>query len=144
MTATTAHGAGSSWDNRGTRSSGPTLYRIGMTTDLTEQDIIMGRGEKRLFHAITDCGAGGLSSAVGEMGARLGARVDLDKVPLKYENTGAASFAAGGVRVVPNAVVRRGSFIAPNAILMPFFTEESPPKTNRNSELPLSGTSRMA
>ena len=44
--------AGSSWDNRGTRSSGPTLYRIGMTTDLTEQDIVMGRGEKRLFHAI--------------------------------------------------------------------------------------------
>jgi hypothetical protein len=29
--------AGSSWDNRGTRSSGPTLYKIGMTTDLTEQ-----------------------------------------------------------------------------------------------------------
>ena len=44
--------AGSSWDNRGTRSSGPALYRIGMTTDLTEQDIIMGRAEKRLFHAI--------------------------------------------------------------------------------------------
>ncbi len=44
--------AGSSWDNRGTRSSGPTLYRIGMTTDLTEQDVIMGRSEKRLFHAI--------------------------------------------------------------------------------------------
>ncbi|MGE0081170.1 MAG: nitrogenase iron-molybdenum cofactor biosynthesis protein NifE [Thiohalomonadaceae bacterium] len=44
--------AGSSWDNRGTRSTGPTLYRIGMTTDLTEQDVIMGRGEKRLFHSI--------------------------------------------------------------------------------------------
>lgn len=44
--------AGSSWDNRGTRSSGPDLYRIGMTTDLTEQDVIMGRGEKRLFHSI--------------------------------------------------------------------------------------------
>ncbi|PZN74697.1 MAG: nitrogenase iron-molybdenum cofactor biosynthesis protein NifE [Candidatus Methylumidiphilus alinenensis] len=44
--------AGSSWDNRGTRSSGPTLYRMGMTTDLTEQDIIMGRSEKRLFHSI--------------------------------------------------------------------------------------------
>jgi nitrogenase molybdenum-cofactor synthesis protein NifE len=44
--------AGSSWDNRGTRSTGPTLYKIGMTTDLTEQDVIMGRGEKRLFHAI--------------------------------------------------------------------------------------------
>jgi len=44
--------AGSSWDNRGTRSSGSTLYRIGMTTDLTEQDVVMGRGEKRLFHSI--------------------------------------------------------------------------------------------
>ncbi|WP_455222811.1 nitrogenase iron-molybdenum cofactor biosynthesis protein NifE [Kaarinaea lacus] len=44
--------AGSSWDNRGTRSSGPTLYRLGMTTDLTEQDVVMGRGEKRLFHSI--------------------------------------------------------------------------------------------
>ena len=44
--------AGSSWDNRGTRSSGPVLFKTGMTTDLTEQDVIMGRGEKRLFHAI--------------------------------------------------------------------------------------------
>jgi len=44
--------AGSSWDNRGTRSSGPTLYRLGLTTDLTEQDIVMGRSEKRLFHSI--------------------------------------------------------------------------------------------
>lgn len=44
--------AGSSWDNRGSRSSGSRLFRIGMTTDLTEQDVIMGRGEKRLFHSI--------------------------------------------------------------------------------------------
>uniref|UniRef100_UPI0025FA7E25 nitrogenase iron-molybdenum cofactor biosynthesis protein NifE n=1 Tax=uncultured Thiodictyon sp. TaxID=1846217 RepID=UPI0025FA7E25 len=44
--------AGSSWDSRGTRSSGPTLFKMGMTTDLTEQDVIMGRGEKRLFHGI--------------------------------------------------------------------------------------------
>lgn len=44
--------AGSSWDARGTRSSGPNLYRIGMTTDLSDVDVIMGRGEKRLFHAI--------------------------------------------------------------------------------------------
>ncbi|MCG8023550.1 MAG: nitrogenase iron-molybdenum cofactor biosynthesis protein NifE [Candidatus Thiodiazotropha endolucinida] len=44
--------AGSSWDNRGTRSSGSRLFRIGMTTDLTEQDVIMGRGEKRLFYSI--------------------------------------------------------------------------------------------
>ncbi|MEK6798774.1 MAG: AIR synthase-related protein [Planctomycetota bacterium] len=37
-----------------------------------------------LYSAVTDCGAGGLSSAVGEMGADLGATVDLEKVPLKY------------------------------------------------------------
>ena len=37
-----------------------------------------------LYHAITDCGAGGLSSAVGEMGADIGAVVDLADAPLKY------------------------------------------------------------
>ncbi len=37
-----------------------------------------------LYSAITDCGAGGLSSAVGEMGAEIGAEVDLEGVPLKY------------------------------------------------------------
>lgn len=44
--------AGSSWDGRGTRSSGAELFRIGMTTDLTDMDVIMGRGEKRLYQAI--------------------------------------------------------------------------------------------
>ncbi|MFA5865971.1 MAG: phosphoribosylformylglycinamidine synthase subunit PurL [Phycisphaerae bacterium] len=38
-----------------------------------------------LYSAITDCGAGGLSSAVGEMGENLGAEVDLEKIPLKYQ-----------------------------------------------------------
>ncbi len=37
-----------------------------------------------LFTAVTDCGAGGLSSAVGEMAETLGAVVNLEKVPLKY------------------------------------------------------------
>jgi len=37
-----------------------------------------------LYSAITDCGAGGFSSAVGEMGAEVGATVDLDQAPLKY------------------------------------------------------------
>lgn len=37
-----------------------------------------------LYSSVTDCGAGGLSSAVGEMGETLGALVDLEKVPLKY------------------------------------------------------------
>lgn len=47
-------------------------------------DVILKARDMNLYSAITDCGAGGLSSAVGEMGAELGARVDLDKVPLKY------------------------------------------------------------
>ncbi|MDY6787716.1 MAG: phosphoribosylformylglycinamidine synthase subunit PurL [candidate division WOR-3 bacterium] len=37
-----------------------------------------------LYSAITDCGAGGLSSAVGEMGEKTGAEVYLENVPLKY------------------------------------------------------------
>jgi len=37
-----------------------------------------------LYSAITDCGAGGLSSAVGEMARQLGAIVELEQVPLKY------------------------------------------------------------
>jgi len=41
--------------------------------------------DKNLYTAITDCGAGGFSSAVGEMGQVLGARVELEKVPLKYD-----------------------------------------------------------
>ena len=52
-------------------------------------DFVLEAARHRLFHAITDCGAGGLSSAVGEMGATLGATVDLDKVPLKYEGLSA-------------------------------------------------------
>ncbi|MFM8282082.1 MAG: phosphoribosylformylglycinamidine synthase subunit PurL [Planctomycetaceae bacterium] len=47
-------------------------------------DFVLEAAAERLFHAITDCGAGGLSSAVGEMGSTLGAEVDLDRVPLKY------------------------------------------------------------
>ena len=44
-----------------------------------------------------------------------------DKVPLKYAQTDAAAFAAGGVRVVPQAIVRRGAYVAPNAVLMPSY-----------------------
>jgi phosphoribosylformylglycinamidine synthase len=45
--------------------------------------VLLARDEK-LYTAITDCGAGGLSSAIGEMAAELGAVVHLDRVPLKY------------------------------------------------------------
>lgn len=44
--------AGSSWDARGSRSSGIELFRTGMTSDLSDVDVIMGRGEKRLFHSV--------------------------------------------------------------------------------------------
>lgn len=47
-------------------------------------DAIYELRDQRLIRAITDCGAGGFSSAIGEMGQRLGARVYLEKVPLKY------------------------------------------------------------
>jgi phosphoribosylformylglycinamidine synthase len=41
-------------------------------------------GAEHLYTAITDCGAGGLSSAVGEMAEGVGADVELERVPLKY------------------------------------------------------------
>ncbi|MFC1561043.1 phosphoribosylformylglycinamidine synthase subunit PurL [Candidatus Latescibacterota bacterium] len=47
-------------------------------------DTLLEAREKGLYSALTDCGAGGLSSAVGEMGQETGAVVDLEKVPLKY------------------------------------------------------------
>lgn len=48
-------------------------------------DVVLQARDRRLFRSITDCGAGGFSSAVGEMGEHLGALVDLDRAPLKYE-----------------------------------------------------------
>jgi phosphoribosylformylglycinamidine synthase len=48
-------------------------------------DTLLQARDRGLYTAVTDCGAGGLSSAVGEMGEELGAEVDLEKVPLKYE-----------------------------------------------------------
>lgn len=47
-------------------------------------DTILQARDEGLFSSITDCGAGGLSSAIGEMGEKIGAEVHLDRVPLKY------------------------------------------------------------
>lgn len=44
-----------------------------------------------------------------------------DKVPPKFANYTEEDFKTGGFRVVPNAIVRRGSFIAKNAVLMPSY-----------------------
>ncbi|MFN5466486.1 MAG: phosphoribosylformylglycinamidine synthase subunit PurL [Pirellulaceae bacterium] len=48
-------------------------------------DVLLRARDEKLFHAVTDCGAGGFSSAVGEMGETIGAEVWLDRAPLKYE-----------------------------------------------------------
>ncbi len=53
-------------------------------TEKRVQDALLRARDEGLYSALTDCGAGGLSSAVGEMGADCGARVCLDLVPLKY------------------------------------------------------------
>jgi 2,3,4,5-tetrahydropyridine-2,6-dicarboxylate N-succinyltransferase len=44
-----------------------------------------------------------------------------DKVPLKFADQSPAQLRAGGVRVVPTATARRGSYIAPNVVLMPSY-----------------------
>jgi len=44
-----------------------------------------------------------------------------DKVPLKYQQADEAALKAGGARVVPHAIVRKGSYIAPNVVLMPSY-----------------------
>ena len=47
-------------------------------------DGLLKARDKKLFSRITDCGGGGLSSAVGEMAEETGVKVYLDRVPLKY------------------------------------------------------------
>ncbi|MEW4529218.1 phosphoribosylformylglycinamidine synthase subunit PurL [Maioricimonas sp. JC845] len=53
-------------------------------TEKMVMDVLLEARDRELFHAITDCGAGGFSSAVGEMGEETGAEVWLEKAPLKY------------------------------------------------------------
>ncbi|MEZ4646345.1 MAG: phosphoribosylformylglycinamidine synthase subunit PurL [Chloroflexota bacterium] len=48
------------------------------------QEVVLQARNEELYTAITDCGAGGFSSAVGEMGEHVGARVQLQDVQLKY------------------------------------------------------------
>lgn len=54
-------------------------------TEKMVMDVLLQARDKGLYSAVTDCGAGGFSSAVGEMGEKIGAEVWLDKAPLKYE-----------------------------------------------------------
>ncbi len=54
-------------------------------TEKMVMDVLLKARDQNLYNAVTDCGAGGFSSAVGEMGEKIGAEVWLDKMPLKYE-----------------------------------------------------------
>ena len=54
-------------------------------TEKMVMDVLLQARDQNLYNAVTDCGAGGFSSAVGEMGEKIGAEVWLDKAPLKYE-----------------------------------------------------------
>jgi len=70
-------------DDSETTSSGAVQIGNAIVEKRVLDTLIQAR-DKGLYDAITDCGAGGLSSAVGEMGEKTGARVYLEKVPLKY------------------------------------------------------------
>ncbi len=48
-------------------------------------DVMLQARDRNLYNAVTDCGAGGFSSAVGEMGEKIGADVELSNAPLKYD-----------------------------------------------------------
>lgn len=48
-------------------------------------DVLLQARDEDLYTAVTDCGAGGFSSAVGEMGEAIGAEVWLERAPLKYD-----------------------------------------------------------
>ncbi|WP_153558226.1 phosphoribosylformylglycinamidine synthase subunit PurL [Roseimaritima sediminicola] len=54
-------------------------------TEKMVADVLLQARDAGLYNAVTDCGAGGFSSAVGEMGEEIGAEVWLEKAPLKYE-----------------------------------------------------------
>jgi phosphoribosylformylglycinamidine synthase subunit PurSL len=63
-----------------------TAVQIGAPiTEKKVTDVIIQARDRQLYHAITDCGAGGFSSAIGEMGSDTGAHVELADAPLKYQ-----------------------------------------------------------
>ena len=53
-------------------------------TEKQVQEVILKARDENLYRAMTDCGAGGFSSAVGEMASGLGAKVQLETIKTKY------------------------------------------------------------
>ncbi len=53
-------------------------------TEKAMMEAVLLARDEGLYNAITDCGAGGFSSAAGEMGKEIGVEIELQDVPLKY------------------------------------------------------------
>ncbi len=66
------------------QTSGGAVQIGNAITEKMLQDALLTARDLDLFSAVTDCGAGGFSSAVGEMGQSIGAEVWLEQVPVKY------------------------------------------------------------
>ncbi|MCA9106274.1 MAG: phosphoribosylformylglycinamidine synthase subunit PurL [Planctomycetales bacterium] len=67
------------------RLSGGAVQIGNAITEKMAMDVLLAARDRGLYNAVTDCGAGGFSSAVGEMGENIGAEVWLERAPLKYE-----------------------------------------------------------
>ncbi|MFQ6100432.1 MAG: phosphoribosylformylglycinamidine synthase subunit PurL [Anaerolineae bacterium] len=71
-----------------THETGQTVGSVVQIGDpITEKallEAVIRARDEGLYHAITDCGGGGFSSAVGEMGSEVGVEVELGDVSLKY------------------------------------------------------------
>ncbi|RQW04550.1 phosphoribosylformylglycinamidine synthase subunit PurL [candidate division KSB1 bacterium] len=81
------HGATASSGELHTESEGTWSGAVQIGNPIVEKklvDTLLQARDRGLYRAITDCGAGGLSSAIGELAETTGAEVELEKVPLKY------------------------------------------------------------
>ncbi len=70
-----------------TESESVSASSVQIGNPITEKkviDVVLKARDLGLYRRITDCGGGGLSSAVGEMAAETGVKVHLERVPLKY------------------------------------------------------------
>ncbi|UCE08887.1 MAG: phosphoribosylformylglycinamidine synthase subunit PurL [bacterium] len=82
------HGATFSSGELTTESEVVSSGAVQIGNPITEKklvDTLMQARDRKLYRAITDCGGGGLSSAIGELCAQHGVEVQLEKVPLKYK-----------------------------------------------------------
>ena len=130
MTAALEHVINTAWDTRDTLSTdtrGEVREVVDAAIDLLDS------GEARVAEKASDGSwtvhqwlkkAVLLSfrlNANGVIGGAPGAGNWYDKVPSKFATWGETEFKAAGFRAVPPAAVRRGAFIARNAVLMPSY-----------------------